>query len=189
VTDLPPQTPAEGRDLSVPIERIATQAAGMSLALLLVPLAVYALTWGWRDLFSNYSVLGFPLAAVGLVLAHEGFHAIGWKYAGNLRWSDLEFGFAWKALAPYCHAKAPLRADAYRFGAALPGVMTGLLPFGWALLNGNGMWAVLGAVMISGAVGDIVVLRVISELPADAIVKDHPSQAGCIVVDEGTPTT
>lgn len=178
----------KGRDVSVPLEEIIMQATGLSLVMMIVPLLIYIMVWGWQDLFAGFN--GFVL--VGLVifftLWHEGFHAIGWKYWGNLEWRDLKFGFAWRALAPYCHAKAPMQADAYRFGAALPGVMTGLVPFLGALVIGNGMMAIASAVMISGAVGDVYVLWVMREVPQDAIVMDHPSNAGCIVVKEGTRT-
>lgn len=180
-TQLPP-----GRDVSVPLEQIILQATGLSLALMLVPILLYMSVWGWRSLFAGFDEFIFVALVVFFTLWHEGFHAIGWKYWGNLRWRDLKFGFAWRALAPYCHAKAPMRADAYRFGAALPGVMTGLVPFLGALVVGNGMMAMASAVMISGAVGDIYVLWIMRDVPQDAIVLDHPSNAGCIVIKEGT---
>lgn len=175
----------EGRDVSVPIEEIVARAAGWSILMLLVPVVVYILVWGWNSLFADFNGLVFVGVLVLLTLWHEGFHAIGWKYWGGLRWRDLKFGIAWYALTPYCHAKAPMRADAYRFGALLPGIMTGLLPFGMALLLENGLMALAGAVMISGAVGDVYVLWVMRDIPPDAMVVDHPSKAGCIVVKEG----
>ncbi len=180
-----PENP-QGRDLSVPIEEIGTEALGMSVLLIAVPIAVYWLTWGGVG-FRGGNVLNIVGLIIALVFAHEGVHALGWKIWGGLAWSDLEFGFAWRALAPYCHATAPMRADAYRFGAALPGVVTGVLPYLFGLLTADWLWALSGAILISGAVGDIYVLWLIRELPPDAVVKDHPSNAGCIVVDEGTP--
>ncbi len=187
MTDADQQDIPAGRDVSIPLEQIIAQATGLSLLMLAVPLLLYIVVWGWRDLFAGFNFLVFVGLLVFFTLWHEGFHAIGWKYWGDLRWQDLKFGFAWRALAPYCHAKAPMRADAYRFGAALPGVMTGLVPFLGALVLGNGIMALVGAVMISGAVGDLYVLWVIRDLPPDALVRDHPSNAGCIVVREGTP--
>lgn len=175
-----------GRDVSVPIEQIVMRATGLSLLLMFAPVVLYVLVWGWRSLFANFNGFIFAGVLILLTLWHEGFHAIGWKYWGNLRWRDLTFGIAWYALAPYCHAKAPMRADAYRFGALLPGIMTGVLPYGMALLLENGLMALAGAVMISGAVGDVYVLWVMREIAPDALVVDHPSKAGCIVVDEGS---
>lgn len=173
-----------GREVAVPIEEIVLNATLLSLLMLLVPMVMYVAVWGWRDLFAGFNGFAFIGILIALVLAHEGFHAIGWKYAGGLRWRDLTFGFKWEALAPYCHAKVPMPARAYRFGAVLPGITTGILPFVVALVIGNGMWALAGAVLISGAVGDVYVLWIMRDIPPDALMLDHPEKAGGIVLEE-----
>jgi len=185
MTNDPAPQEIRGRDLSVPLEDIIPRVTGLSLLVMVLPVVLYWAIWGYERLMDNFNVWTFIGLLVLFTLWHEGFHAIGWKYWGGLRWRDLKFGVAWYALTPYCHAKAPMRADAYRFGALLPGIMTGLLPYGIALALGNGIMAIVGAVMLSGAVGDAYVLWVLRELPPDALVLDHPSNAGCIVVDEG----
>lgn len=185
-----PEQQPRGRDVSIPIEQIAVKALGLSLVLLIVPILLYGFVWDFGSLFSAFGslrgALYFLFWLTVFVLAHEGFHAVGWKYWGDLKWKDLRFGIKWEALAPYCHAQAPMQASAYRFGALLPGLATGLLPFFLALVVGNGPIALVSAVMISGAVGDVYVLWIMRDVAADALVMDHPSHAGCIVLDEGS---
>jgi len=180
-TNLPP-----GRVVAVSIEEIALKVTGWSLLLLAAPLVLYGLVHGFGGLFAGLDFFTVLLLIIFLTLWHEGFHAIGWKYWGELAWRDLKFGIAWYALTPYCHAKAPMLASAYRFGAILPGIMTGLIPYLVALFVGNNTMALVGAVMISGAVGDLYVLWLMRDIAPDARVLDHPSMAGCIVLDEGT---
>ncbi|MEO0564664.1 MAG: DUF3267 domain-containing protein [Chloroflexota bacterium] len=174
--------PASG-DYSVPIEEVVGKVTLWGLLLMFVPLVPYIALYGFGSLFGEFR----PLAALALIvvftLAHEGFHVFGWKYWGNLPWSKFEFGFKWEALAPYAHATAPMQASAYKLGTALPGVMTGLLPYGIALALGDPTMTLVGAVMISGAVGDLYVLWLLRDVPPDAYLKDHPENVGCILVD------
>jgi hypothetical protein len=180
-TKLPP-----GRVVAVSIDEIVLKVTGWSILLVVVPLVLYGLVHGFGSIFAGLNWLTVLGLIIFFTLWHEGFHAIGWKYWGELRWQDLKFGVMWYALTPYCHAKAPMEASAYRFGAILPGIMTGLLPYLLALVVGNNTMALVGAVMISGAVGDLYVLWLMRDIAPDARVLDHPSLAGCIVIDEGT---
>jgi hypothetical protein len=40
-----------------------------------------------------------------------------------------------------------------------------------------------GALFVLATGGDLLVLWVIRELPASALVEDHPTRAGCYVLD------
>ncbi|MBE0690578.1 MAG: DUF3267 domain-containing protein [Anaerolineae bacterium] len=119
---------------------------------------------------------------VGIVL-HEGIHALGWKFFGNLRWRDLRFGVDRKTLSPYCHARVPMSARAYRIGALLPGILTGLLPTVAGIVLEHAFLTAIGAVLLSAAIGDLIVLWVLRTIPPDAHVLDHPSNAGCYVLE------
>jgi ABC-type polysaccharide/polyol phosphate export permease len=177
-------TQPKGRDVSIPLEDLAVTGSILSLVMMAVPLVIYALVYGWSDLLSGWNWYTFLGLAILLIMAHEGVHALGWKFFGGVRWQDLTFGIKWRALAPYCHATAPMPAHGYRIGAALPGIVTGLLPFFYGLAVGSGLWAILGAVLISGAVGDVAVLWIMRDVAPDALVIDHPENAGCVVVTE-----
>jgi hypothetical protein len=185
----PPDPIPPGRDVSAPIEKVVTEITLYGLALLLVPLLPYIMIYGFGRFSSEMRSVGawglFLLLTVVFTLAHEAFHVIGWKTWGDLPWSAFTFGVKWEALAPYAHAKQPMRADAYRMGTLLPGVMTGLVPYVMALATGNALMTIVSATMISGAVGDLYVLWMMRGISPSAQVIDHPENVGCIVVDEG----
>jgi hypothetical protein len=156
----------------------------LSLVLLAACLVPYVIAWGLPSLLAGLKALGWwviPVMVTG-VLAHEGLHALGWKVWGRLRWADIRLGFQWKALMPYAHARVPMTARAYRLGAALPGMITGVLPVLAALIVGLPVVLLLGAFFVTAAVGDLMVIWAIRRLPADAKVLDHPSLPGCLVL-------
>lgn len=179
--------PDGATDISVPLAVITSKLLIISVVMLVVPLALFKLVWADVALFASLERLAFVGWLIALTMLHELVHATSWKLLGGLRWADIEFGVKWKYLAPYAHSKAPMRASAYRIGAVMPLLLVGLLPFGVALALGDGLWAWLGAVMISGAVGDVTVLWVMRSVASDALVIDHPENAGCLVLPE--PTT
>jgi len=184
-TTQPEHTPPEGyEDVSIPLTRIVREATILSIVMLSVPLLIYILIHGWSAFWASafeYDLLIALFVFVALIVIHELIHAVGWKVFGNLRWQDLTFGIDRKTLSPYCHAKVPMRANAYRIGAALPGILTGIAPAIISIVQANAPLMLLSAVMISAAVGDLLVLWVIRDVPGDALVKDHPSNAGCYV--------
>jgi hypothetical protein len=181
----PAHIPPEGyEDVSIPLTKIVREATILGIVMLVVPLLIYILIHGWGAFWATalgYDWLTALIAIVALIVIHELIHAVGWKVFGKLRWQDLTFGIDRKTLSPYCHAKVPMRADAYRIGAALPGILTGVVPAIIGIAQANAPLTLLAAFMISAAVGDLLVLWVIRDVPGDALVKDHPSNAGCYV--------
>jgi hypothetical protein len=118
---------------------------------------------------------------VGVVL-HEGAHALGWKLAGGLEWSQIKFGFMARYLMPYTHVKTPLEPAAFRLGVLLPALLTGLLPALLGIvLNVYGL-TVLGAVLFASASGDFMVLWVIRRAPPGSLIIDHPKDVGCMIL-------
>lgn len=166
----------------MPLTALPRPLVPISLALLLLPLLPYGLLYGVDALLSGFNNFLVMLAAfIFLIIAHEAVHAIGWKFASGLPWSAFTFGVVWQALAPYCHATKPMQLRPYRIGAALPGIVTGVVPWLLGLLLQDPTLTIISAVMISAAVGDIYVLWTLRGLPAGTEVLDHPNQAGCIV--------
>jgi hypothetical protein len=155
-----------------------------SLLLLALPITLFMLVYGWSRFWNNAFSLDFIallLIFIAAVILHEAIHAVGWKVFGGLAWSDLTFGIDRKTLSPYCHARAPMRAQAYRIGAALPGILTGIVPALVGIVFADAALTLLSAVMVSAAVGDALVLWVIRDVPPQAWVLDHPKNAGCYV--------
>lgn len=179
-----PFDPAQVDDISLAPEQVVVSGTVLSLVMLALPLAVYAVFYGVGSLFryEGSDLLVMLVLFIALIFAHEGFHALGWMLFGGIKPSQISFGFLWKTLSPYAHAKAPMTAQAYRIGVILPLIFTGLLPFVVALALGSTPLAVVSALMISAAIGDVLVLWVIREVGAERLVLDHPSRIGCVVL-------
>ena len=152
----------------------------MGLLLMVVPLVPFVFLYGMPALWGNINVFGLILGFIVLIVGHELVHAIGWKFTSGLPWRRFSFGVLWRVLAPYCHAKDPMALTPYRIGAVLPLFVTGILPWLVGLIQADATLTIVGALLISGAIGDIYVLWVLRDLSTRALVQDHPSRAGCI---------
>lgn len=175
------------QDVSIPLEELMQTALRDAVLLLVVPLLIHLVMWGIGEPFAQILrgevlLLALPTVLV-FIVAHEIIHAVTWKFLSGLPWSQIQFGFDRATLSPYCHATSPMTARVYRIGAAMPGILTGLLPLVYGLVMASAPWTLLGAFMTSAAVGDLYVLRAIKDVPGHARVIDHPKNAGCYVVE------
>lgn len=155
------------------------------LALLVVP---FGLAWGWDALgdgaawWAARPAASLAALVVGVV-AHEGLHALAWRASAGLPAGSVRLGFNWKALTPYAHCSAAMPARAYRIGAATPGVALGLVPAVLALATGNAALLAFALLFTLAAGGDALVLWLLRGVPPGARVVDHPTRAGCLVLD------
>jgi hypothetical protein len=149
--------------------------------------ALFIARWGWPLLdrgISDFFVLRvvLPVLIIG-VFVHEAIHAIGWSLASGRPLRAIAMGFQLRSLSPYAHPRDPMQARAYRIGAAMPGLVLGILPavvaigFGWPVL------LVFGLLFTIAAGGDALVLWLIRGVPGEKSVADHPTRAGCVVID------
>jgi len=172
-------------DLSISIAR-----ANFLMLLIAVPLIValtvfYMLAWGAADFvaglqrFLQWRVV-IPTLVVGIPL-HEAIHGLAWAASGRRPLSDVRFGFQWKTLTPYAHLQVPVPAAAYRWGAVMPAILLGLLPYLVGLLLSQGWLACLGLFFVFTAGGDLLVLWLLRGVDGRALTEDHPSRAGCYV--------
>ena len=77
----------------------------------------------------------------------------------------------------------PMAAHAYRLGAAMPGLVLGVLPWLFGLATGNGPAFLFGLLFTIAALGDAMILWLLRGVAPEAQVIDHPSRAGCYVMD------
>jgi hypothetical protein len=186
-----PQHPDPTRVANRSIPLAKANVYGILLAPLLLGIIMipFSLRWGWDALFAWRSQLTVSDTAYLLILTailvvsiivHEALHAVGWAIAGRIGWSHMEFGVHW--FTPYAHTSIAMPAWAYRIGAALPGVVLGVIPGVVAIGAGSGWLALYGAIMLMCAVGDIMVLWLLRGVPGDVRVLDHPSEAGCQII-------
>lgn len=155
--------------------------------LVLIP---YWLIWGEIPVLNQINSLGqgvvVLVSIVVSVVIHEGLHGLGFVQFGKLPWSAVEFGFHWKAFAPYAHCESEMTARAYRGSVFLPGLILGILPSLAGLIIGNGWVVAYGVLMLMAAGGDFIILWVIRAVPATAIVVDHPSRPGCSILSQSS---
>jgi len=144
--------------------------------------------WGWSAVPDGLDAwLDVPLwmfaALIGGVLVHEGLHASAWRLSADLPPGSVRLGFNWKALTPYAHCSAPMPARAYRIGAMTPGIALGLVPCAVAWATGSGMLFVFGLLFTLAAGGDALILWLLRGVEPHQLVVDHPTRAGCLVLE------
>ena len=155
----------------------------------LVVLVVFA--WGLRGtefMIEIISVLQKPWSFIVLmilgVFLHELIHGFTWSLLGGKPISALHFGFKWKSLTPYAHMREPIPLHAYRWGAIMPVILLGFIPYGTGLLLGSPFWILYGWLFILAAGGDLVIVWLLRNESGDVLVQDHPSRVGCLVIQE-----
>lgn len=125
----------------------------------------------------------YLMCLIAGILVHEAIHGLAWAYFGRQPLKRIRFGFHAASLAPYAHALDPLPARAYRIGAILPSIVLGVLPFAAGTLLGSFPMALFGMLFVFAAGGDLLVMWLLRGVAGDALVQDHPSRAGCLVLD------
>lgn len=185
--NLPPDDAVSRRDLSVDMGRATIYGPGLMLPISLACYLAFHYFWGWKAVSQGWKEflhpLSFLLALVIGTVVHELIHAIGWVSFGKKPWRVIKFGFMAAALAPYAHCKEPLEVGAYRWGAALPGLLVGIAPMLVAVVVGSGWLLFFGVFFTIAAGGDALVLWLIRGVRRGALVEDHATRAGCIVLD------
>lgn len=176
--------PAKLRDISVPLTEIVAKGLILSLLLMIMPLIPHVLLHGFEFGFRSIEYGWGVLTIIILLLAHEATHALGWILFAGVAPGNIRFGFAWRTLSPYAHALVAMPAAGYRVGVILPLIVTGIIPVVVGTIANLGWLTAAGAVLVSGAVGDLIVLWVIRAVPGAAQVIDHPKNAGCYVLED-----
>lgn len=174
-------------DLSLSLSKanlISVPLAVISVLLVLVP---FSLVWG-VDYFAYglrtfFEPLFFVPAGIFGIVLHEILHGAGWIWFGKVSPDAIRFGFHWKSLTPFAHCTVPVTAWAYRLALVLPALVLGVTPAIVGLVTAWA-WAVMfGALFLAAASGDLLVLWVIRSVERDRLVKDHPTRAGCVVLE------
>lgn len=171
------------RDLSVSMERANVIVLFTSIPVVVAQFMIFTLVHGAekRETTWNFVVL---IGAVLLgVVVHELIHGITWVIFGRKPFSAIQFGFQWKTLTPYAHLKEPVEVNAYRLGAFMPGFILGILVYVLSLALGDGNLLWFSLVHTGAAGGDWLILWLIRNVKAGMQVEDHPTHAGCYVIE------
>lgn len=175
------------RDHSVSMGKANVLAIALMTPIAAALAVLFVARWGWpllnRGIADFFSLrVAVPVIVVGIVV-HELIHAIGWALASGRPLRAIAMGFQLRSLSPYAHPRDPMNVRDYRVGAAMPGLVLGILPAAVALAFGWPSLLVVGILFTIAAGGDALVLWLIRDVPGDKSVADHPTRAGCVVID------
>jgi len=180
-----------------PQERPTKEALTVSMAqanlfalLMIVPVGtlgvIYGLLWGGRRLFEGFLALDLAqfllVFIIGIVL-HEAIHGLTWMITARKPARAIKVGFQLKTLTPYAHCREPMPVEAYRLGTMMPGLLLGLLPVIAGLVTGNTALMLFGLLFTLAAGGDALILWLLRQVKSGQWVEDHPTEAGCYVLD------
>ena len=122
----------------------------------------------------------FFIMLLGVVL-HELIHGVTWAVFAEKGFRSIRFGVLWKALAPYCHCSEPMKVKHYFLGAIMPAILLGFIPALYAILTNNLSILIFGGFFTMAAIGDFMIIWLLRKEDPDALVLDHPSEAGCFI--------
>lgn len=136
-----------------------------------------------QHLITNLSLFLF-LNVVVLILGitlHEFIHGFTWSRFTKKGFKSIKFGVLWKMITPYCHCKEPLKVKEYIMGAIMPFIILGFIPFIIALFLGNIFVLLFAIVFTTSALGDFMIINLLRKEDKNALVLDHPTEAGCYI--------
>ncbi len=174
---------AEKTDLSISPQEANTKALPIVLFLFAAMFPLYWLFWGKPGGGGFFEFQSLIPAFLGGICLHELLHGITWKIAGKTTWENISFGVHWKYLTPYAHCKVPVRKDAYVLALLMPLFLLGILPYLVSLLTGSAWLLWFGIIFTLAAAGDILVYRLIRQLPGETLLEDHPERVGCLILE------
>jgi len=178
-----------GTDLSVDLGKAYVYVILAVVPIVAILALIYVGLWGRANFFTGLGQLTslsniLPVLILGVSL-HEFLHAVGWSIFGRIPIREVKFGVMWKMLTPYAHLRNPIRAFAYKAGAISPSLVMGFIPYMLGLVTGHAWLVNFGLLFILAAGGDLLVFWKLRSVNHDVMVADHPTRAGCIVLDEG----
>jgi hypothetical protein len=171
------------RDLSIPMAKANIVVLFISLPVVILQFAVFLGLHGTAGLKPTWSSALLILAVLLGVVIHELLHGITWVIFGRKPFSAIKFGFQWKTFTPYAHLREPVEVNAYRFGAFMPGFVLGILTYSLSLILSSGDLFWFSLVHTSAAGGDWLILWLLRNVKAGTRVEDHPTNAGCYVLE------
>ncbi|MGV8094930.1 MAG: DUF3267 domain-containing protein [Mangrovibacterium sp.] len=114
-------------------------------------------------------------------LLHEIIHALMYSIFAKSGLSSIKIGIFWKTLTPYCYCKEPLKIKHYILSAIMPFIVLGIIPSILSYFMGCIWLLMFGIFFINGAIGDLLIIYLLSKEKKGDFVQDHPNDAGCYI--------
>ncbi len=141
----------------------------------------------FNSLFGPWGIYALLALVLGIVF-HELIHGLTWSLFAKKGLQSIRYGILKKTMTPYCHCSEPLSVKHYIIGAAMPGIVLGILPAVIALFTGSLSLFALGMFFTMAAGGDMMIIYMLRKQPMHYLVQDHPSKIGCYLfkpIDSG----
>jgi hypothetical protein len=123
----------------------------------------------------------FLLVILG-VLIHELLHIFTWALFCKKGIRAVSIGFKWDSITPFATCSEPLKINPYRLGIVMPCIILGVLPGLVAIYIQNIFLLIFGIFFTLAATGDLIILWLSKKIKSPALVLDHPSQIGLIIL-------
>jgi hypothetical protein len=123
------------------------------------------------------------IAIIGIIF-HELLHGLAYVVLTKGDFKNISFGIIWQNLTPYCHYSKEISIKQYRIALITPVIPTGIIPLIIALFTGNFLIFIFGVLFTLGAIGDFMILWILRKEKAETIIKDHPDEIGCIIIED-----
>lgn len=175
-----------------PPARDVTFSSGKAMGLGLLAALPFVVVFGCfyrfalidRAHLADATGLGFYLMLIAIVaisvFAHELLHAAGWMLAGKCGRNAIAFNIS--ACMPSCSCKAPLSKRAYLIGVLFPFCVLGCLSVVFLFVYPGAVSVLTMIVNFVAAGADILVAAHVMREPSEALISDHPTKAGYVVV-------
>jgi hypothetical protein len=171
------------RDLSISMARANIVVLFISIPVVVLQFALFSSLHGTERLAPTWGTVPLIIAILLGILLHELIHGISWMFFGQKPFSTIRFGFQWQTLTPYAHLTEPVDVGAYRIGAFMPGLLLGVVTYLSSLASGDGNLFWFSLAHTSAAGGDWLILWLIRSVKNGTLVEDHPTHAGCYVIE------
>lgn len=126
--------------------------------------------------FSFWKVLFVVIGYIVLIVIHELFHLLGFRVFAGVPWRKMIVGVNLKLGIAYATTDEWMTNAAIRKALLLPFWTTGVIPAVVGLYLSDGVWLLLGGLLIGGAVGDFAMYRELKQFPDEWLVKDDPER-------------
>lgn len=171
------------RDMSISMAKANVIVAFISIPVAIIQFGIFSMLHGLDGLHVTWNFTILVAAVLVGVVLHELMHGLAWVIFGGKQFSAIKFGFQWKTLTPYAHLKEPIEVNAYRIGGFTPGFLLGILIYILSLILGDGNLFWFSLIHTTAAGGDWLILWLIRNVKSGTLVEDHPTNAGCYVIE------
>jgi hypothetical protein len=172
------------KDISIPMNEAAGKSLLIAIPIAVIQIVTFFLTHGYPEIPVNSRITAYGLLLLFGILIHELIHMFAWALFANKSLSAFKLGFQWKSLTPYAHCKEPMDILPYRIGSFAPGLLLGILPWIISLFTGDILLFFFGFLYTTAAGGDFLILWIIRNLRPNTLVEDHPTNAGCYIIEQ-----